>query len=165
MSDHGGKIITGDATMKIDGLPVARLGDLHSCPLVYPVLVIPHAVTPIIMGVYIENRPLINGVPAAFEGDMTMCGAKLLSCNSKAKGIAIGVAVGAALLLLPFLFSHKNKSTSTPSSDNKSTTVKQSEAITKQIEGFTDFINRNLTDNPKQSVPESKPDSCDCPPK
>ena len=28
-SDHGGMIITGDATMQIDGFPVARIGDLH----------------------------------------------------------------------------------------------------------------------------------------
>lgn len=163
-SDHGGFIITGDATMMIDGYPVARIGDLHSCPLVYPTVPpIPHSITPIIMTAKIESRPLINGMPAAFEGDTTGCGAVLMKCGSSAKGV--GVLIVAAALVLPFLFLNRKKSKtgtintqSTPSDIAKA----QTEAISKQINGLTDFINRNLTDNKNQSVVESKSDTCDC---
>ncbi len=76
-SNHGGLIITGDPTMTIDGKPVARIGDLHSCPQVYPGGV-PHSVTPIVPGSSCSNRPISRGVPVALSGDLTTCGAQLL---------------------------------------------------------------------------------------
>jgi uncharacterized Zn-binding protein involved in type VI secretion len=79
-SDHGGMIITGDPVMIIDGKPVARIGDLHSCPESYPDGE-PHSVTPIIQSAFSSNRPSIRGIPAAISGDTTACGAQMLPCG------------------------------------------------------------------------------------
>lgn len=81
-SDHGGKIITGDSSMLIDGKPVARIGDLHSCPRYDGDR--PHGVEPIIAS-SIPNRPTVNGVPLACSGDKTACGAILLPSVSSSK--------------------------------------------------------------------------------
>lgn len=32
-SDHGGTIITGSSNLKVNGIAVARAGDLHQCPI------------------------------------------------------------------------------------------------------------------------------------
>lgn len=67
-SDHGGHIITGAARTFINGKPVARKGDLHSCP--------EHGVSAIVTGsgkIFIENQP------AARVGDRTGCGAVIIS--------------------------------------------------------------------------------------
>jgi uncharacterized Zn-binding protein involved in type VI secretion len=81
-STHGGVIITGDPLMTINGKPVARIGDLHACPLFYPFVVpVPHAVQPIIPGPCSAQRPTVNGRPLALSGDLTPCGAVLLPCG------------------------------------------------------------------------------------
>lgn len=79
MSDHGGVIITGDPTTTSNGKPVARIGDLHSCPQSYPGGA-PHSVTPIVPGSGCQNRGTILGRPIAISGDKTGCGASLLPC-------------------------------------------------------------------------------------
>lgn len=77
MSSHGGTIITGSPTATVNGLPVCRIGDLHSCPQFYPGMV-PHAVTPVIAAAGVIARPTVDGVPIAVSGDITGCGAVLL---------------------------------------------------------------------------------------
>lgn len=69
-SDHGGTIITGAARTLANGIPAARKGDLHSCPIPG------HGVTAIVTGS--ENTD-IEGQPAARVGDTTDCGAIITS--------------------------------------------------------------------------------------
>ena len=69
-SSHGGVIITGALRTNVNGLPVARMGDLHSCPTPG------HGVTPIITG---SLTTITEGQPAARVGDMTGCGAVIVA--------------------------------------------------------------------------------------
>lgn len=78
-STHGGVIITGDPTATINGKPVARIGDLHSCPIGGDH---PHKVTPIVPGSACLNRPMVMGRPMAMAGDRSACGATLLPCDA-----------------------------------------------------------------------------------
>jgi uncharacterized Zn-binding protein involved in type VI secretion len=164
-SDHGGQIITGDPTMKIDGKPVARIGDLHSCPQFYPTVPpIPHSITPIIRTAKVEVRGSVNLREFAYEGDTTGCGAVLLRCSTNATGVAIGVAVGLGLLGLAFLFLKRNKSSSTPSNTPKQkTNEERAKQIADKAQGIQDFVARNLNPPETQRAQETK-DSCDCPP-
>jgi uncharacterized Zn-binding protein involved in type VI secretion len=75
-SSHGGVIITGDPTAIVNGKPVARIGDLHACPLSNGPD--PHSITKIVPAGNCINRPLLMGRPMAMSGDMTACGAVLL---------------------------------------------------------------------------------------
>ncbi len=70
ISSHGGIIITAAARTLVDGRPVARLLDLHICPI--PL----HGITPIITGAV---RTLTEGLPNARVGDITACGAVILT--------------------------------------------------------------------------------------
>ncbi len=65
---HGGTIILGAPTVLIGGMPAARLGDMHVCPLVTGV--VPHVGGPISLG---SATVLIAGMPAARMGDMAIC--------------------------------------------------------------------------------------------
>lgn len=58
---HGGKIVMGFPTVLIGGLPAARVGDMHVCPLV--TALVPHVGGPILP----PGAPtvLIGGMPAA----------------------------------------------------------------------------------------------------
>lgn len=72
MTAHGGSIVMGFPTVLIGGMPAARVGDMHVCPMVTPgVPPIPHVGGPILppggIGV------LIGGMPAARMGDMAVC--------------------------------------------------------------------------------------------
>ncbi len=65
---HGGTIVLGYPTVLIGGMPAARLGDLHVCPLFNgPVQ---HVGGPISLG---SATVLIGGMPAARMGDMAIC--------------------------------------------------------------------------------------------
>ena len=68
---HGGVVLTGSATTKIDGKLVACIGDTVSCP---------HnghgGTTVIVTG---SSNMEIDGRRAARHGDKTACGATLLS--------------------------------------------------------------------------------------
>lgn len=66
---HGGVIVSGFPTVLIGGLPAARLGDMHTCPLVNGI--VPHVGGPI-SG---PGSPtvLIGGMPAARATDMAVC--------------------------------------------------------------------------------------------
>lgn len=66
---HGGVITVGMPTVLIGGMPAARVGDLHTCPMTTgPV---PHVGGPILP----PGMPtvLIGSMPAARMGDMCTC--------------------------------------------------------------------------------------------
>jgi len=68
---HGGTVVVGCPTVLIGGMPAARMGDMHVCPMVTPgVPPIPHVGGPIIKG---SMGVLIGGMPAARMGDMATC--------------------------------------------------------------------------------------------
>jgi uncharacterized Zn-binding protein involved in type VI secretion len=77
-TDHGGVVISGSSTHRIDGKPIARLGDKVDCPETYPGGA-PHGVNAIVEG---EPGVLIDGIPVALEGHKTECGCSLIgTCN------------------------------------------------------------------------------------
>ena len=72
MSDptaHGGSIVIGCPTVLIGGMPAARVGDMHACPMVTGV--VPHVGGPIMP----PGSPtvLIGGMPAARATDQAVC--------------------------------------------------------------------------------------------
>lgn len=70
-TSHGGAIVAGFPTVLIGGQPAARMGDMHTCPMVTPgVPPIPHVGGPITMG---SATVLIGNQPAARMGDMATC--------------------------------------------------------------------------------------------
>ncbi|OCG00733.1 hypothetical protein A9G10_03860 [Gilliamella sp. wkB308] len=73
-TDHGGKVITASSTMIVLGKPVARVGDLVSCPIKN------HGVNPIIEG---ESSFTDQGKCIALDGHKTACGCSLISSVSK----------------------------------------------------------------------------------
>ena len=69
MTAHGGVIIPpGCPTVLIGGMPAARMGDMHTCPMVTGV--VPHVGGPIMMG---SATVLIGNQPAARVGDIATC--------------------------------------------------------------------------------------------
>lgn len=70
ISSHGGVIITGAMRTVVNGMPVARMGDLHSCPIPG------HGVTPIVTG---SLDTVTEGLPNARIGDVTACGAVIVT--------------------------------------------------------------------------------------
>ncbi|HEY79305.1 MAG TPA: hypothetical protein G4O09_09350 [Dehalococcoidia bacterium] len=68
MTAHGGVIVAGFPMVLIGGQPAARMGDMHTCPMVTGV--VPHVGGPITMG---SPTVLIGGQPAARVGDMATC--------------------------------------------------------------------------------------------
>jgi uncharacterized Zn-binding protein involved in type VI secretion len=65
---HGGVITVGFPTVLIGGQPAARMGDMHTCPMVTGV--VPHVGGPIVKG---SVTVLIGGQPAARVGDQATC--------------------------------------------------------------------------------------------
>jgi uncharacterized Zn-binding protein involved in type VI secretion len=64
-------ITVGFPTVLIGGQPAARLGDMHTCPMVTPgVPPVPHVGGPITLG---SATVLIGNQPAARMGDMATC--------------------------------------------------------------------------------------------
>ncbi len=73
-TSHPGMIAgPGAPNVLINGLPAARVGDLHACA--FPPPAGPHPPTPIAMG---SATVLIAGQPAARQGDATGCGAVIV---------------------------------------------------------------------------------------
>ncbi|HEY0585774.1 MAG TPA: PAAR domain-containing protein [Pseudoduganella sp.] len=72
---HGGFVLAGSPSHKINGRPIARMGDAVSCPL--------HGISRIsqVRGLY-----KVDGVPGAASGDMTECGAVLIGSVSARVG-------------------------------------------------------------------------------
>lgn len=69
MTTHGGKVLNGFSDYVIEGIPVAGVGHLTSCPLC-------KGVFPIIQG---DSSLTVNGIPVSLQGHLTACGAKLIS--------------------------------------------------------------------------------------
>ncbi len=68
---HGGIITIGFPQVLIGGQPAARLGDMHTCPMVTPgTPPVPHVGGPILRG---SATVLIGGQPAARMGDTATC--------------------------------------------------------------------------------------------
>ena len=70
VSSHGGVIITSAVRTMVNGIPVARMGDLHVCPIPG------HGVTPIVTG---SMTTITEGSPNAKIGDITACGAVIVA--------------------------------------------------------------------------------------
>ncbi len=70
ISSHGGTIISGSVTAFANGKPVARMFDLHACPIHG------HGVTPIITG---SLNTATDGRPNARMGDIAGCGAVIVT--------------------------------------------------------------------------------------
>jgi uncharacterized Zn-binding protein involved in type VI secretion len=70
-TSHGGKVLSTSATnFKVDGIPVACVGDPCSCPMPG------HTSCKITTG---SAHHILNGKQIAFDGDSLSCGAKLIS--------------------------------------------------------------------------------------
>jgi uncharacterized Zn-binding protein involved in type VI secretion len=70
-SAHGGVITVGFPQVLIGGQPAARMGDMHTCPMVTPgTPPVPHVGGPILTG---SATVLIGGQPAARMGDSAAC--------------------------------------------------------------------------------------------
>lgn len=65
-SNHGGVIISSASRTMVNGILVARMGDMHACPLPG------HGITPIVTG---SSKTLVEGKCIARMGDSTGCGA------------------------------------------------------------------------------------------
>jgi uncharacterized Zn-binding protein involved in type VI secretion len=65
---HGGAITTGSLDVFVNGLPVARVTDIYTCPI--------HGPNAIIQG---SSRLTANGLQVARIGDPTACGATIAS--------------------------------------------------------------------------------------
>lgn len=75
-TSHGGKVIEGSPTDKIDGRCIAGVGHMVSCPRckgVFPIL-------PDLLGRRYPHR--MNGRDTAVEGMRTACGAVLIASQS-----------------------------------------------------------------------------------
>lgn len=72
-TSHGGKVIAAAPDTTVMGIAVARKGDRCFCPIKG------HGICVIAEG---DPNVLIDGVPVAFEGHATSCGAKLISTVS-----------------------------------------------------------------------------------
>jgi len=72
MTAHGGVITMGYPQVLIGGQPAARVGDMHTCPMVTPgTPPVPHVGGPILPPG--SATVLIGGQPAARQGDMATC--------------------------------------------------------------------------------------------
>lgn len=70
-TSHGGKVVDVAAThFTVEGVAVARVGDLCSCPIKG------HGDCKVAEG---NPNHLIDGIPVAYEGHKTTCGATLIA--------------------------------------------------------------------------------------
>ncbi len=69
-TSHGGVVTSASSTSQVLGIGVARVGDAVSCPKKG------HRNCTIVQG---DPEVVIDGVPVAFDGHMTSCGATLIS--------------------------------------------------------------------------------------
>lgn len=69
-TSHGGKVVNATSRATVNGIQVARQGDACTCPIKG------HSGCVIAEG---DPAVLIDGVPVAFTGHKTSCGAALIS--------------------------------------------------------------------------------------
>jgi uncharacterized Zn-binding protein involved in type VI secretion len=65
---HGGMVTMGLPTVLIGGLPAARIGDIHACPMV--TVVVPHVGGPFVLGSF---TVIVGGMPQSRVTDMLVC--------------------------------------------------------------------------------------------
>jgi uncharacterized Zn-binding protein involved in type VI secretion len=73
-TSHGGTVIAGAPTADTHGKQMARVGDRATCPIHGPTTVIASG----------DATVVIDGQPAARDGDKTACGATLIASQSTA---------------------------------------------------------------------------------
>jgi uncharacterized Zn-binding protein involved in type VI secretion len=73
-SDHGGTIISSCQKTKAEGKLIARVTDLHSCPIPF------HGVTPIVTG---SPNYFVEGKKCARSTSTTGCGASIIGGSKK----------------------------------------------------------------------------------
>lgn len=95
---HGGVITKGEPTVMIGGMPAARVGDMHTCPMQTPgTPPIPHVGGPITLG---SPTVMIANMMAARVGDMCTCTGPpdsiVMGCNTVliGEGSAGGAGAG-----------------------------------------------------------------------
>lgn len=99
---HGGAVVMGCPTVMIGGMPAARVGDMHVCPMMTGL--VPHVGGPIALGSF---TVLVGAMPQARQSDMAVCvgppdmiamGAPtvLVGMAGGGGGGAMGAAAGAA---------------------------------------------------------------------
>jgi uncharacterized Zn-binding protein involved in type VI secretion len=77
-TSHGGKVISVSAThFTVDGIAVARIGDACSCPIKE------HDNCTIAEG---NAGHVIDGIPVAYDGNKTSCGATLIATTPDFQG-------------------------------------------------------------------------------
>lgn len=69
-TSHGGKVTSATSRLNIMGIDVARKGDTCSCPIPH------HTNCTIAEG---DPKHTIDGIPVAYEGHKTSCGASLIA--------------------------------------------------------------------------------------
>jgi uncharacterized Zn-binding protein involved in type VI secretion len=69
-TSHGGKVAAASATAFVNGIAVARQGDACVCPISG------HSPCVIVEG---DPKVMIDGIPVAFHGHKTSCGATLVA--------------------------------------------------------------------------------------
>lgn len=72
-TSHGGSVLAGSPFSDCDGKPIARVGDMVSCPRC-------KGVFPIAQG---DPSNIIDGAPVAYHGCKTACGATLISSQMR----------------------------------------------------------------------------------
>ena len=86
---HGGKVVTGEPTVIIGGMPASRIGDNHVCPMVCPGPV-PHVGGPIIPPCAVNV--IIGSRPAARIGDKAICACAIDSIVTGEVTVLIGTS-------------------------------------------------------------------------
>jgi uncharacterized Zn-binding protein involved in type VI secretion len=77
-TSHGGKVVSVSAHhFTVDGIAIARVGDVCSCPIAG------HTVCMIAEG---DPHHVIDGVAVAYEGHKTTCGASLIATTGNFSG-------------------------------------------------------------------------------
>ena len=77
-TSHGGKVVSVSAHhFTVDSIPVARVGDVCSCPIAG------HTVCTIAEG---NPQHVIDGVAVAYAGHKTTCGAVLIATTGNFSG-------------------------------------------------------------------------------
>lgn len=69
---HGGKVVTASSTMFINGIQVALVGDMVSCPIPF------HGINPIIEG---APTAMEEGVCVVVDNCLCACGCKVISSH------------------------------------------------------------------------------------
>lgn len=68
-TSHGGTVLTGSPFSDCEGKPIARVGDMCSCPMC-------HGMFPIVQG---DNSTIMDGAAVAYHGCKLACGATIVS--------------------------------------------------------------------------------------